>query len=817
MQAADQRKLVAIMFTDIVGYSALTQRNEALALELLQEHNELLRSILARHEGREVKTIGDSFLVVFDSALGAARCAIEIQTALSKRNASAASERRIQVRIGLHVGDVVCRDSDVFGDGVNIAARIYPIAEPGGICVSEDVARQVQGKVDRPLVRLGPKELKNIRLPVVIHRIDLTGKGAGWGEVPKRWLRVVVPATALTATVAAIIWCATRPEPPPSVAQQITSNPEERPLNAAAISPNGRRLAYVDKGGIILRDMETKETKPLQLSESSPFWFESPQWALAWFPDSEGLLVCGPAGEGKATSIWRVSLMGPEPRKLRDEAWAPSVSPDGSLVAFIADTTVNGSRHPGIWRMDANGEHARGVVVGSEGESFEDLAWAPTGNRIAYIKTRSDLGPFTASLESVHVRNLQTAEVLRDNGLVAGISKEYSALCWMPDGRIVYSLGEGPNARYSNLWAVRVDTESGKPIGNPRQLTHESGFHSTDLSVTADGKRLAVLRIRSYYGVYVAELGRAIPKAPRVLVRELANAWPTAWMRDSQSILFTSDRDGARETFRRRLGAGLGPAEEATPLTPVSPGERQERDDARLSPEGDGILYWTWPRSKSSSDEPQSKHLMRSPTSGGPAVRVLSASKAAMFRCASVPKAPCVLSQETGGRLSFSTFDPSRGRRRESARTKIDTSRSYDWDLSPDGSQIAIVSYDEQKGVIRIINLSDGTTHEVVAQEWTCLDGVAWAANSQCLFVAAQPPRASALLQVDVQGRVQTLWQTQKESVGWPVPSPDGRHLAFALSTTPDSNVWVLEGLRSAERPCIDYLRGIMRRYRILP
>src|SRR6187551_3965861 len=144
------RRLAAIMFTDMVGYSALTQSNEALALELLHEHRLILRPLFLKHSGREIETAGDSFFVEFNSAVEAANCAIEIQTILHERNKTEREERRIHIRIGLHIGDVVYEDQQVHGDGVNIAARIQPLAQSGGICISEDVARQIRNKISYP-------------------------------------------------------------------------------------------------------------------------------------------------------------------------------------------------------------------------------------------------------------------------------------------------------------------------------------------------------------------------------------------------------------------------------------------------------------------------------------------------------------------------------------------------------------------------------------------------------------------------------------------------------------------------------------------
>jgi TolB-like protein/class 3 adenylate cyclase len=169
----EQRKLAAIMFTDMVGYSTLAQRDDKLALELLEEHRQLLREIFPRFNGTEIKTIGDAFLIEFNSALEAAQCAIEIQRTLAKRNHDVTSDRRIELKIGIHIGDVVHRGGDVYGDGVNIASRIEPLAGAGGICVSMDVERQIRNALEARFEKLAPTELKNISVAMDLFRIVL--------------------------------------------------------------------------------------------------------------------------------------------------------------------------------------------------------------------------------------------------------------------------------------------------------------------------------------------------------------------------------------------------------------------------------------------------------------------------------------------------------------------------------------------------------------------------------------------------------------------------------------------------------------------
>ena len=166
-----KRRLAAIMFTDMVGFTSLAQSNETMAMRELRLHNRILRPILRRYHGKEVKTMGDAFLVEFESALDATKCAIEIQRTLHQHNS--VSERKLPVRIGIHVGDVIHKSGDILGDAVNVASRIEPLAEAGEICVSEQVYDQVRNKGPYPLEKLESKNLKNVTFPTDVYRVKL--------------------------------------------------------------------------------------------------------------------------------------------------------------------------------------------------------------------------------------------------------------------------------------------------------------------------------------------------------------------------------------------------------------------------------------------------------------------------------------------------------------------------------------------------------------------------------------------------------------------------------------------------------------------
>ena len=179
MSDGQSRKLAAIMAADIAGYSALMGSDEEATVRDLKGHQSVILPMIPSFGGRVIDTAGDGILAEFSSVLYAVRCAVAVQRTMVERNAATDPSRQMQFRIGVNQGDVVFDDASVYGDGVNVAARLEAIAEPGGICISGKVFEEIQGRIEVGCTDLGPQLLKNIAHPVRVYRLDLdAGSGA---------------------------------------------------------------------------------------------------------------------------------------------------------------------------------------------------------------------------------------------------------------------------------------------------------------------------------------------------------------------------------------------------------------------------------------------------------------------------------------------------------------------------------------------------------------------------------------------------------------------------------------------------------------
>jgi adenylate cyclase len=247
----DHRRLAAIVSADVVGYSLLMGRDDSATLAGLKAHRrELIDPKIAEYGGRIVKTTGDGLLLEFPSVVDAVRCAVDVQRGMAERNAGVPPEQRIDFRIGINVGDIIIDGDDIFGDGVNIAARLQTLAEPGGICVSRVVRDQVLDKLSFGFDDLGPQEIKNIARPVGVYRVDLGSEAL---QQPnggrKRWQRLRQALGSRWFAVAAVVFALIGAAVGYLFVQHTTLAPPGPPFMSVAVMPFTPASASADDEG----------------------------------------------------------------------------------------------------------------------------------------------------------------------------------------------------------------------------------------------------------------------------------------------------------------------------------------------------------------------------------------------------------------------------------------------------------------------------------------------------------------------------------------------------------------------------------------
>lgn len=508
-------------------------------------------------------------------------------------------------------------------------------------------------------------------------------------------------------------------------------------------------------------------------------------------------------GGGTAPSLWKVSVLGGSPQKVMENVSEGVVSPDGSKIAFLRDVLyvrVYFTQYTGyareIWVVETNGNNPRRLAeaAGSQdpgngaslnaarsdsGDYFLHLAWSPGGGRVAYFRVSERLRASAQGNDSV------VLETIGMNGGPTKVSESsvqfYPALSWAPDGRLLYAHREDPGSELNDfgIWSVRVNEKTGEPEGEPKQLTKGAG-RVGGLSVTADGKRLILWRVNAFPEVFLTEIDQEALrlKIPRRLTLDQNRNVATAWTPDSRAVLFCSNRNGTYKLFRQGI-------DQPMPEVLV---EGRGISIPRLNADGTQILYLVG----SNSEEPaQMVSVMGVPLEGGSPRLILRKPSIWNIQCARSPAKLCLLSTQEGHTTRLFSFDPESGKTQEFA--SFQESEQPNWSLSPDGSQLALLLYGQQREVT-FMKVADKSMHEVTLNEWPRLNYIDWASDGKRVFVSSwKASGASVVLGVEPNGDHRVLLEGDKSMrYGWVIPSPDGRYAALAV-VTGENNVWMVE------------------------
>ena len=626
-----------------------------------------------------------------------------------------------------------------------------------------------------------------------------------------RWPLWLAGSLALIA-VSGLVWFLTHraPTPRPELTErQLTANPLEDYVMTAAISQDGKYIAYNDQTGLYLRSVVSGETHAVSLTAGFSKML-GPGNGLAWFPDGESLLA--DVNNPEPYALWVIRLLGEaQPQLLYRNGILPAISPDGQSVAF---TSCCVDRDPYLQEIlvgGINGETPRKLVAAhDQGRiSFENRVgsstWSPDGRWIAYLRRwKAAQGTQTSAIE-VRPSSGGPAKTLvaeaslpKPSSLCSANDPVESCVAWSPDWRLVFAASEAaesPSAhpKYS-LWQVGVKPGTGEAAGRPGQLTPWSDFDPKDLTITQDGKRLSLLKQRGWDDVYLVELGprgTSIKPPSRLTLDNRGIDGLDSWTPDSQAIVFSSSRNGRAEVFSKGLNADIDKA--------IVRGPEGYRC-ARLTADGSSMLYVEWTPTALWAP-PTPDRIMRRPVAGGSPEMVLQEPGGDTqgiyvweYKCPLRPGSPCVLGEKNGNDLNFYSFDPVRGKGKQLAKAVVRPFFGWDWDVSPDGSRLALIGLAGHDFRIDLLNFSDSTWHETpLERPLGLLGSIAWAADGKGFFVTSWQNNSNDLLHVTLAGKIEPLIRNgYRQGIGKLLPSPDGKYLAYQGGTT-DSNVWMLE------------------------
>jgi eukaryotic-like serine/threonine-protein kinase len=575
----------------------------------------------------------------------------------------------------------------------------------------------------------------------------------------------------IAALALAVIWLLRQraPATPTVISErQLTHFGLDEFATKAVISPNGRYILYATSAGHVrISNIESGEEHDLNLPES----IRAHVLHLGWFPDGEKfLLVARSSGNDAAAEAWICSILGGEPQKIRDHVYPIHISPDGSSMAFVTR-----SDRADLWTMDANGEHAQKIFHASA--EINLLQWSPTGKRLAYASIHAN--GMGMSVGSVNRDGSNPVPAFDDPVM----DYQPAGMGWTSDGRFLF-IRPTSGTDY-NVWEVHLDPDTGVRSGEPHPITHMAGVVLGFGNVSTDGRYLVITKGRIFGNVYAADIrdGGAGLENPRRITTSGGYDYTVGWTADSKDVLFSSDRLGRLQIYRQPL------AEEKPQL--LSPGAKDEQQ-AAVTPDGQWLLYAASPQNKGNTSQ-SDQTILRAPVAGGAGQPLFEISPGEVnldLHCPTRSGHPCVIGRMQNQDLVFYELDPMKGQGSELGRTSVGKPGPFmSWNLSHDGTQIAVSGSDKLEKNVRIINLHDHTEHDLPLPLFA--EGLCWSADGRGLYITGQTNQWFLIWQ-DLAGNSKTL---ATRGVPWfiaPSASPDGHSLVYSQQFN-EANAFLLE------------------------
>lgn len=551
---------------------------------------------------------------------------------------------------------------------------------------------------------------------------------------------------------------------------QVTMNSPLNPVTSAGISPDGRMLAYSDNEGVHIKNLTSGDTSILMPPQPDAHL----SWNVSgWFPDNTRFLLNATAPDGKQ-SLWIGATSG-IPHLLVEDAMGWSMSPDGSLVAFTRRDKQDAQDE--VWMIDPDGGHQHKAFDTPGNNYLTRVRWSPDGRWLAYFERPADPLQFSAKLQIHGPKAASPITLVSDPGLMD--------FFWLPDGRIVYSIG---GERACEFEVIRTNPATGAPQGKPQKIARLAGTCMHSATVTRSGDRIAFIDgpIKSTVSTMNLDTAGLPTSPPKRLTTSQGADSPGSWLPDNKTVVFQSTRTGQADLYSQ-----AGATEAPIRLT-SEPGDKYW---PRVTSDGAWVVYQVLPHvfPKGSTVVTYSlpRPLVRVPSTGGAPQRILEESLLLSHRCARKLDL-CMVSQVNSSKdhLVFSAVDFGNGKLRELTIFPIEAGGNYSWDISGDGTRIAIAKAGDPQ--IQILSVAEGTVQRIPIPGWVRHQGLDWASDDRGLFIGTATPEGTALLHVNLEGKLRTIWRQQDGVRSSGIESPDGAHLSL-LGWVRQGNVWLIE------------------------